>query len=456
MTIALSAPSVKSSSRRSSEHKSTAEEEQTGSKFSRFKSGLGFFGKLASSLSFYSRHNGDNEAEDTTPYSNPQQRRSSISTFFQTLCSHSEQAYFDARRRTSRRSSSSGSSQHAFANDALFERYRYRKQSLSQTKLDLGKSRKKQEEDEVTNMARNALTAPSSNDDSMRSPPRVICWQDPDKQPLPSILVKREPSSSLANDQIVRPGHRPKHRHTASLQTGSTLSAPARPGHRRSKTSCHVRNYSYVSYISSSNITVNSEDLTAKEFADMAGIKILPDDDQVPDSQTCSECRNISSNNSSTCCCCYYDQDETHLISSNGSSLLMPPPDYPEGRRASETTTTEDDECLSWKSSGLSVHTCHHAKQPPPQIWDEEFWRNPDGVTTKDDLPPHPATRRKRHSKSCSSDKVRSLMMMQDMQPPKPTVTQEHSSTSMGASDKCRQRTNVVIKKGRFEISYGV
>ncbi|KAI9276086.1 hypothetical protein BY458DRAFT_506322 [Sporodiniella umbellata] len=42
----------------------------------------------------------------------------------------------------------------------------------------------------------------------------------------------------------------------------------------------HGRHYSHVSCISASNITVNSEDLTAKEFAEIAGIHILSDEEE--------------------------------------------------------------------------------------------------------------------------------------------------------------------------------
>ncbi|KAI8138180.1 hypothetical protein BJV82DRAFT_583068 [Fennellomyces sp. T-0311] len=146
--------------------------------------------------------------------------------------------------------------------------------------------------------------------------PRVICWQD-DKLPQ-GILVK--------------------HRHTASLQ----YSSPHMPLHRRSRsTATHIRHYSHVSYISSSNITAHSEDLTAKEFADIAGIKILPEDD------------NQSQHNELTV-------EETH----NDQVSL-------------------DEECLSVKSSGLSALK--------PTIMDDAFWRNESASTKssdEEDIPP--------------------------------------------------------------------
>ncbi|KAI8880045.1 hypothetical protein K501DRAFT_161128, partial [Backusella circina FSU 941] len=46
------------------------------------------------------------------------------------------------------------------------------------------------------------------------------------------------------------------------------------------KKSSHIRHYSHVSCMSASNITVNSENLTAKEFADIAGIRILSEDEE--------------------------------------------------------------------------------------------------------------------------------------------------------------------------------
>ncbi|KAF1801105.1 hypothetical protein FB192DRAFT_1260127, partial [Mucor lusitanicus] len=112
--------------------------------------------------------------------------------------------------------------------------------------------------------------------------------------------------------------HQPRyhHRHTQSTQSAITATA------RRKKAS-HIRHYSHVSCISASNITVNSEDLTAKEFADIAGIRILSEDD---------------------------DHDFEH---DNEDSLM---------RR----------KIYEYDASSLF-------EQQEPQIWDQDFWQRPGG-----------------------------------------------------------------------------
>ncbi|KAI9270920.1 hypothetical protein EDC94DRAFT_512560 [Helicostylum pulchrum] len=82
---------------------------------------------------------------------------------------------------------------------------------------------------------------------------------------------KQQPKFNTATTKTKKPIN---HRHTNSTPVIPT--AARRNNHNKS----HVRHYSHVSCISSSNITVNSEDLTAKEFADIAGIRILSEQDE--------------------------------------------------------------------------------------------------------------------------------------------------------------------------------
>ncbi|KAL1928137.1 hypothetical protein VTP01DRAFT_3053 [Rhizomucor pusillus] len=347
------------------------------SKFTKLKTGFALFSKFANSFSF------NNNTEN--PWPNPTQqeqqghkRRSSIGTFFQSLCNTRGESNDDA---LSKRRGSTNS----FANDAIFERYRYRKQSLSQSKLDLGhKKQAPEDEQESDCVERNALTAPGCS-----APlPRVICWQDP----LPGILVNKSNNNSKNNT----PGHR---------HTSSAVSVPTNVGHKRNKTIVHVRHYSHVSYISSSNITVNSEDLTAKEFADIAGIKILPEDES--SSPKCSSC------------------DEAML--------------FAESRR--ESTYSHADA----SSSGLSVNCGHNnnnnnnnnnsnnnnssssssssSSNSTPQIWDTAFWRDPvdSGI--------------KQHPPSTSDTSILQTLRRE-------------------SNEQINQQPTV-IKRGRFEIRLG-
>ncbi|KAI9337197.1 hypothetical protein BD770DRAFT_415665 [Pilaira anomala] len=132
------------------------------------------------------------------------------------------------------------------------------------------------------------------------------------------------------------------HRHTNST--------PVIPTNYRKKAQ-HIRHYSHVSCISSSNITVNSEDLTAKEFADMAGIRILSENEEVTQEQhDCERQEKI---------CTFCGDDDSRLPSlivtsriSNNSSMI----------RSSSIYSNEEEE------DKASIE---------PQIWDNQFWTRP-------------------------------------------------------------------------------
>ncbi|KAI8142289.1 hypothetical protein BJV82DRAFT_616200 [Fennellomyces sp. T-0311] len=175
-----------------------------------------------------------------------------------------------------------------YSNDSIYEQARYHgaKKCHSQPRLDL-LHRQQQ------NATQNAQTVPAS--------PPPHCIQQ--VKPPASILVKREVDSAIA-----------------TTQTKPSSSSCLLPHRRRSSSSRHMR------HVSSSNITVNSEDLTAKEFADIAGIRILLDNDT----------DNI-----------YDDLD-------NVSDVVM------------HTVSTEQRTHFS---------SCSSNRQP--KIWDAEFWFDP-------------------------------------------------------------------------------
>lgn len=209
--------------------------------------------------------------------------------------------------------------------------------------------------------------------------PSAISIQSP-----PSILVNRSPTPSS------------NHRHTSSLQNASIISVPAstgRPAHYH-----HSRHYSHISFMSASNMTVNSEDLTAKEFADMAGIKIIPDDDD--DSNHNNDEYNIDNDNdndndTTSKSQRYEDQTEytassnmaksitnrnhhhlhqsLHQATSSASSIVTPtgqlssqqqhPPSYFSYHAGDEN---------NW-----SVGSTQSQQSGAAKIWDTEFWKRP-------------------------------------------------------------------------------
>lgn len=200
------------------------------------------------------------------------------------------------RRHTDRRSSLSTfidyfrtedtTQDHPFANDALFEHNRYKQQK--------------------------------NLNNNNNNQPKCILSPPTNSTAAASILVKKNP--------IIN------HRHTNSTPITTK------------KKSQHIRHYSHVSCISSSNITVNSEDLTAKEFADIAGIRILSEDEEILPNHTCLE---------KICTFC-------------GDNDRMP----------SLIVTSRISNSSMIRGSDNSSIYCP-PEEEEPQIWDNQFWRKP-------------------------------------------------------------------------------
>ncbi|KAG2233601.1 hypothetical protein BDF21DRAFT_428203 [Thamnidium elegans] len=203
------------------------------------------------------------------------------------------------RRHTDRRSSLSifidyfrteETQDHLFANDALFEHNRYQQQ-------------KKQPK---------CILSPPTNNNNNNKPTSTSILVNNTKKPI-------------------------NHRHTNSTPVIPTTA-------RRNNNKSHARHYSHVSCISSSNITVNSEDLTAKEFADIAGIRILSEqDEQVThrcDEKICTFCGDN-------------DRLPSLIVTSRISNSSM------------------------IRSSDNSSIYYGPEEEEEPQIWDNQFWTRP-------------------------------------------------------------------------------
>ncbi|KAI7851911.1 hypothetical protein BDC45DRAFT_537787 [Circinella umbellata] len=376
-------------------------------------------------------------SSSTAPAGYHHSRRSSISAFFQSFCGD-DQPSFDSRRR---RSTSS------FANDALFERYRYRKQTLSSNKLDLSRKpasappsslpAQRSNDDELISANSNNPLTPSTTitDPILSSPPlppvsnynssnisgtntpRVVCWQD-DNVP-PGILVNHHQNRH----------NRQRHKHTTSLQCNPSFNNQNQqlgPLHRRSKSTAatHVRHYSHVSYISSSNITAHSEDLTTKEFADLVGIKILDEDDN----------HHENNNDSNT-----DEQTTTHttpwLFDDNNNSSII---------HNQQHHQRDDNASLIEDGSGLSYIN----KQPT--IWDDAFWKTTTAVTHDSTVTTATTT----STKSIVEREENKNNIPSLSRPPQPPLPQQQQQQllpkTVVPSLSTPQRK--VIKKGRFEI----
>ncbi|CDH51085.1 predicted protein [Lichtheimia corymbifera JMRC:FSU:9682] len=208
-----------------------------------------------------------------------------------------------------------------------------------------------------------------------------------------------------------RPGH---HRHTHSLFQQPTQNAPSpgRKTHRRSKTAITMR----------PSIGVHSSgELTAKEFADMAGIKILPNDELLLVPTTTSTCTTpllssslVSTTSSNIDSSSRVLNDELVLVdkrgggassatTSSGSSQLpqqqsshcsccncssaisvssMDEPVTPTTLSAAtpqqpqqDTITTTDYHKKTTTTTGDTKSDNDNQQQP--HIWEDAFWRDP-------------------------------------------------------------------------------
>jgi hypothetical protein len=193
--------------------------------------------------------------------------------------------------------------------------------------------------------------------------------------------------------------------------------------------------------MSASNITVNSEDLTAKEFADMTGIKIIPDTDD-DDNNDEKEKENDPNDKQPAIM-----HPSTPSIS--GKQQQQPRPSY-------YSYHAGDEHDWSVLSSG-SMHS-----QSSTHIWDTGFWKRPDDVPPPQQqhlLPPNPSLR-----------KHRSALLQHrptlSLPPPIPPVSSSkshcHHAKSKSTCDlpivhellriHSNQPDPPVIRKGRFEV----
>ncbi|GAN07285.1 hypothetical protein MAM1_0155d06781 [Mucor ambiguus] len=279
---------------------------------------------------------------------------------------------------------------HPFANDAWFEQNRYKQQKKSNNASVIQK-------EHTSSLPIHSTTG---------------------------ILMKhKSPKASLFNTNPQQPRYH--HRHTQSTQSAITATT------RRKKAS-HIRHYSHVSCISASNITVNSEDLTAKEFADIAGIRILSEDDDHDfehDNEYSLMRRKI----------CTFCGDEENDI----PSLIITPSritrnsDNNNVHNRSEIMVDDDDEEDDLGEYDASIF------EQEPQIWDQGFWQRPGeeevSEISSSSLSSSPAPSSAKPAKPTSSSSI--------IEPP--PILHELKRNS-----QCNMALNqdTFIKKGRFEI----
>ncbi|KAI8890687.1 hypothetical protein K501DRAFT_265682 [Backusella circina FSU 941] len=262
--------------------------------------------------------------------------------------------------------SSSNASQlqnHPFANDSIFEYRRY------------AKNQNNNNNNNTTDHGEQQQQKQKNKHDS-----KIIFADDNGS----IYSTKNTPTLLLNNNKLQK-----NHRHT-----NSTISQRHTNSSKKSR---HIRHYSHVSCISTSNITVNSENLTAKEFADIAGIRILSDDENY------ATAHSQLGGDSKRCAIC---DDDDNVINNQSSMVVI----------SRVPSTHVADISPSSSSSSISSPPPLDAEEEEPQIWDTDFWCPP-GSTEK------------------SSDATVSIQT-------KPPILGEIKSNT----------TDTIIKKGRFEI----
>ncbi|KAI8069626.1 hypothetical protein BC940DRAFT_297130 [Gongronella butleri] len=239
-------------------------------------------------------------------------------------------------------------------------------------------------------------------------PPASILVKPSKHRHTASLQHDKTTSSSLLSSGVYNSSlyyhHHSSSASSSILTTGSAISVTA--SHHQlppmplnsSSTSAHrpvhyghTRHYSQLS---SSNITVNSEDLTAKEFADLAGIRILAETDDCDDELDQQHGTPSSPATTATAPC---TTSSTTASSQSNHALITafqqhPPPSRPplgiqpvSSSSSSSVTTPVHDDVHHW-----SILSTSSQQSGGVRIWDQSFWRRPSVDETNAKSPPPP------------------------------------------------------------------
>ncbi|CAO3580166.1 unnamed protein product [Absidia cylindrospora] len=309
---------------------------------------------------------------------------------------------------------------------------------------------------------------------------KATCYQHQHNQPPttvsilsppPTILVKRSSTHSSTNhrhtnslqNSSVTTSSSSHHRYTNSLQSSSIISVPGSSNSGKPAHYHHSRHYSHISFMSVSNMTVNSEDLTAKEFADMAGIRIIPDSDDDGDDQP--------DDNAPT----------STLETSTVTSTSLAPGGHQQQQQRPSYHSNQPSEETDWSMVTSASQQSQQNGSAATKIWDTGFWRQPTAEPTltpmkassvqqqQQLLPLLPAdgipTLKKQRSALQQHRQTLSLPATTPCQHAKTTnncdfpiiheLRRIHSTSNSNNSQQVNSNTigdSCVIRKGRFEI----
>ncbi|KAI8576328.1 hypothetical protein K450DRAFT_291619 [Umbelopsis ramanniana AG] len=267
-------------------------------------------------------------------------------------------------------------------------------------------------------------------------------------------------SGILVVGQSIKSPISPLERKHFAVPTPAKVEQRERRRCQSSATTCmdHQRN---SSCISTSNFTVNSENLTAREFADMTGIRICSDDEDLDDELVVER----ASTPQKTC------QSDEELISQ--SSLFSTP------------HTTIYSNHITANSFGGHSRTSSTLKKP--QIWEQEFWKNSEDLqamplcfsslqqqegyqiengmlqlpkSKSAQLEPYHHGLRNNHRRIDSSPmpstpSIYEKSMTIDERAASERMKDEKSRKPIEPISKTKKEKPIVVRKGRFEIIYG-
>ncbi|KAH8553988.1 hypothetical protein BGW37DRAFT_483063 [Umbelopsis sp. PMI_123] len=251
-------------------------------------------------------------------------------------------------------------------------------------------------------------------------------------------------------------------------QNHSATSSPTKPEQRERKRcqSSFISNAEYQRNAfcpSTTNITVNSEDLTAREFADMTGIRICSDNENIEDNLVVDHCSTPQRTNA----LCHED----FILRNN--SMWTP-------------NATVYSNHITVNSFGGHSRTSSTFKKP--QIWEQQFWENSDDLlaTTSSlislqhqkgdqiqqgsqQLPKSKSVQLELYSRSECDNHRRTdsspILSIPSTYGKSLMINQQEASNNLPYEDKnafsetirrlIKSGKPTVVRKGRFEIIYG-
>ncbi|CAO3652735.1 unnamed protein product [Cunninghamella echinulata] len=279
-----------------------------------------------------------------------------------------------------------------------------------------------------------------SKKEKLEYDPRYLSTVHTSKNGLPSILIRR-PSSlsdmkSVTTTTLVQPHQEEKEENNddeGKEKKRNTLTLSL-----NEQDIDHQLQQHYLTIHSSSNMTTCSGDLSAKEFADIAGIKIISDNDDDNEEEEEEEDNdhyfdNEDNNNTNE-----WLFNHSHISSKHHSFL-------------------DDHDKLSMITSSSSIYSHRHSKRHLPHIWDSEFWKDPTTATTtttpcklKQQQIPLPE-QKQNHEEGDNEHKEDIPNVLYELR--KMNTTSNDCLKKSENNPLRKQQSCCVIKKGRFEVS---